>query len=140
MDKTSIIMVLLCSILTVGIVILIFLNVSLRSKLIDPSKCPIVNGEFGVMGGMSYQVKDGMSSKLAAISKCDGVTPGMSLCTAKAADINDAIAYCYSYPTFCDAFVYSVGAKEVTIVDPTQLRVTDANYDLYQIQHQKITS
>lgn len=135
MDGSMIILIILLLFLIIGIVILIFINTKLRSDLIDPKKCPIVNGDFGVNGGKSYNINSGIGGQLATISRCDGIIPGQSICTKKVNNINDAIIYCNTYSSFCDAFVYSFTNKEVTIVDPKQSLVSDVNYDLYQRQY-----
>jgi hypothetical protein len=116
-------------ILVVMIILLIGTNVELAQTLIEPGNCPRTRGDFGVLGAKSYQ----SNGALASINKCGA--SGVEICQATANTIGEAITYCNTYVNVCDAFVYSVVAKSVIIVDPTATLSNDVTYDLFQRQY-----
>lgn len=130
MNSTTVIIGVIAIILAIGVILLIALNVRLSQTRINPGNCPSNEGEFGVTGGYSYR---NSSSETAILSKCG---PNNSdPCQASALTIAAAIAYCNTYVNICDAFVYSVAAKQVAIVDTTATYTPDTTYDLFKRQY-----
>jgi hypothetical protein len=129
MDFAVVILIIAVIFLITGSVVLIWMNVRLTENRIDPSQCPQTEGNFGVYGGKSYQ----SSGSLASINTCGA--NGTDVCQSQANSIKDAITYCNTNINICDAFVYSVPNKQVTIVDKKATLSTDNNYDLFTRQY-----
>jgi hypothetical protein len=130
MDGLSIIMIFLF-LGAIGICIfLIMKNTKLTSSLINPKKCPVTQGQFGLRPGTSG------ASLLGCTDAPDGNT---CVYTGQFDSLTSAVLKCNNMGGKCAAFAYTAQTNTLTIVDTSQPYVvassTNASTDLYIRQY-----
>ena len=114
-------LIILIIILIVIIIYLITLS-RVNTNLVDPSTCPKIKGVYATQPNTSGTI----------ISQC-GIS-GTEACTTTATSLVDAMAYCETYISVCNAFSYSSKNSVVHIINPDVLPSDDADFDTYYRQ------
>jgi len=115
-------------ILTIAVIALIIIITIQQFNLINPSKCPLSKGNYGLQAGTKIVNSNGV---LATLNTC-GISGDLE-CVSQALTLAAATEYCISNFRVCDVFSYSNGV--VSILDPKGSIINDNNYDLYFRQY-----
>lgn len=91
------------------------------AELIDPSRCPIVQGNYGVQ-----PLKSGTS-----VFRCG--TNGTSECSFTVRSLNEAITTCNNYLNICQGFSYSPSTQNMRFINNSAL-ADSTIYDTYRLQ------
>lgn len=106
-SSAFIILIILSLVFASIIVVLLFENSNVKSKLIQPENCPQIKGNYGVTPNVDINT-------LAPIVSCNTATDpngngalGSSICTFTVTSLINAETVCNNYPDVCKGFYYT---------------------------------
>ena len=109
-------------ILSFILLIILVLYIKQSSTLIDPSKCPKIQGNFGVRPGLSGTV----------LNSCGN--DNNEECVIIATNLNEAVNICMARADICQQFSFDLSQGKMRILNPKEPLTSGENENTYILQ------
>ena len=109
-------------ILSFILLVILVLYIKQSSTLIDPSKCPKIQGNFGVRPGLSGTVLNSCGNN------------NNEECVIIATNLNEAVNICMARADICQQFSYDLSQGKMRILNPKVPLTSGENENTYILQ------
>lgn len=105
-STSFIIVIILCVVFGAIIIVLLFENSNVKTKLIEPGNCPKITGNYGVIPNVDESTLGPINS-CSSLDKTGNGTLGNSICRFNCKSLISAETICDNFPGVCKGFSYS---------------------------------
>jgi hypothetical protein len=106
-SSAFIIVIILCVVFAGIIVILLFENSNVKTKRIEPSNCPQIKGDYGVIPNVDINTLGPINSCNPTVDPNGNGVLGSNACTFTVTSLIDAETICNNFAGVCKGFYYT---------------------------------
>lgn len=111
-------------ILIIIIIIILYFFYRQRFQLVEPSRVPIIKSRYAVIPGIDKEALNSCSNHASNVT-------GQDPCVTNATTLSKAIEYCDINYSICTEFVYDPVSQIAKITNPTGVRSSSQQGNLY---------